>query len=855
MRHRINTLTWVAALMILALPMGVRAQVAPRDAGVEWPAGMRELKARQPDAWTFERAWKNRAAEARRQMRDPELALRAGAGGVIGDFEVPVFAVTFANSAAEPWPVSDLQDALFTWGANSLTDFYSEISGRRVEVAGTVRGWHLLPQNDTWYEGESAGTNPFNARVGELIRDTLDGWDGDVDFGLYDNDGPDGIPNSGDDDGYVDFVAFVHPESGAECGGGATSIWSHRWRYSAWGASGGVPFVTGDVSASGGQILIDDYTIQPALACDGLSRIEIGVFCHEFGHAFGLPDLYDTNGGGAGLGHWCLMASGNWNSPDSPAHMSAWAKAQLGWVDVIDVAWQGTTLSMDPVQESGTVYRLPTREDRWRRRDGCAVSGDWSLGVGLDPAASAFRGWEAATGYGNGWLETVVREFEYDGAGPVMLEFDYRVHTEAGFDFVFLFVEQDGDETTLAVYDGENTQSAAFVVDARSLNPGVFRIGFRLRTDSGWSNEDGKFASDCTAFAIDNVVVSGGGIDYSEDFETNRGGWFQPRTEKDNPLTECWLVENRQAVGFDASLHGEGLVVYHVDEDVMGSTLKNTGGSSGDSARGIVVEEADGEFNLLTVPGNRGDAGDVWTPSGAALVFDLNTTPGSTNNSGESTGTRIEVLSVVGGVVEARMWAGDPAPTLEIAPPDTLGDGSSRLVVRGAGLQPGLRVSLVRDLSPRIEPVRTEWIDYDLVLVDFDGEAVRPGHFDLLAENPDGQTAIRAGAIFRTGQIVDNPPASQTPRNFALRQNFPNPFNPTTTIRFDVPRDASVELGIFDLRGRRVASLHRGPIEAGYHDVRWEGRDDKGRSVASGLYFVRLTGPGFSDARKMMLAR
>ena len=42
-------------------------------------------------------------------------------------------------------------------------------------------------------------------------------------------------------------------------------------------------------------------------------------------------------GGGAGLGHWCLMASGNWNSPDSPAHMSAWAKAQLGWVDVIDV--------------------------------------------------------------------------------------------------------------------------------------------------------------------------------------------------------------------------------------------------------------------------------------------------------------------------------------------------------------------------------------------------------------------------------------------------------------------------------------------------------------------------------------
>jgi hypothetical protein len=524
-------------------------------------------------------------------------------------------------------------------------------------------------------------------------------------------------------------------------------------------------------------------------------------------------------------------------------------------VDVVDVDWQGTTISMDPVQESGTVYRLPTREDRWQRRGDCAVSGDWSMGVGLDAAASAARGWQAPTGYGNGWHETVVREFEYDGSGAVTLEFDYRVHTEAGFDFVFLFLEQGGEETTLAVYDGQRSDSAAFVFDDQNLQPGTFRIGFRLRTDTGWSNEDGKFTSECTAFAIDDVVVSGGGIDYSEDFETNRGGWFQPRTEKDNPLTECWLVENRQAVGFDVALHGEGLVVYHVDEDVMGSTLQNTGGTSGLSARAIVVEEADGQFDLLSVPGNRGDSGDVWALSGANSVFDRATSPGSANNSGQPTMTRVEVLSASGGVVQARLWAGDAAPTLEFAQADTLSGGVQRLTLRGTGLQPGLEVGLFRDLSPVIAATRVEWVDYDLVLVDFDGEEVRPGSFDLLVQNPDGQNVVRTAGVFRIGQIVDNPPGSRTPREFALRQNFPNPFNPTTTIRFEIPRDANVDLGIFDLRGRRVATLHRGPIEAGFHDARWEGRDDSGRSVASGLYFVRLNGPGFSDARKMMLAR
>ena len=82
---------------------------------------------------------------------------------------------------------------------------------------------------------------------------------------------------------------------------------------------------TDDARAGGGSIQLLDYLLMPALSCDN-GQIEIGVFCHEYGHAFGLPDLYDTNGQGEGIGHWGLMGSGNWNAPSNPAHMSAWAK-------------------------------------------------------------------------------------------------------------------------------------------------------------------------------------------------------------------------------------------------------------------------------------------------------------------------------------------------------------------------------------------------------------------------------------------------------------------------------------------------------------------------------------------------
>ncbi len=93
------------------------------------------------------------------------------------------------------------------------------------------------------------------------------------------------------------------------------------------------------------------------------------------------------------------------------------------------------------------------------------------------------------------------------------------------------------------------------------------------------------------------------------------------------------------------------------------------------------------------------------------------------------------------------------------------------------------------------------------------------------------------------------------PKVLSLDGNYPNPFNPMTVIRFSVPEAQSVELSVYDVRGVRVRSLVSETMEAGHHTVNWMGRDDNGRSVASGAYFYRLTSGGKSVVNKMLLMK
>jgi hypothetical protein len=91
--------------------------------------------------------------------------------------------------------------------------------------------------------------------------------------------------------------------------------------------------------------------------------------------------------------------------------------------------------------------------------------------------------------------------------------------------------------------------------------------------------------------------------------------------------------------------------------------------------------------------------------------------------------------------------------------------------------------------------------------------------------------------------------------SIALDQNYPNPFNPMTTVTYSIPEKCNVMLDIYDASGKRVQCLVHGEREKGSYRVEWDGRDDQGNSVASGIFFYRLTAGNQTISRKLVLVR
>jgi M6 family metalloprotease-like protein len=302
----------------------------------------------------------------------------AGAPRVSGRVMIPVIPIAFKN-ASPPYPISRYDDLFFSPPAAgkpySLRTFYEELSNRNITIDGRVFPWVTADSADSYYEDGCNGIGVLHpcpvrtvSRLGELLLQTLDRVSlpaGPNIWAAFDNDGPDGQPNSGDDDGTVDFVTFLQAEQDGACPN-SPHIWAHRFVIRGW--NGGSPYVTRTPwTGHPGQFLkVDDYILQSAVggntACDASSLMPIGTVAHETGHAFGLPDLYDTDANSSpvtqGIGEWGLMGSGNYARPYSPARYEAWSLFEMGWV-AVDTLTSGREMRLGPVASSDTVLYLP----------------------------------------------------------------------------------------------------------------------------------------------------------------------------------------------------------------------------------------------------------------------------------------------------------------------------------------------------------------------------------------------------------------------------------------------------------------------------------------------------------------
>jgi len=273
----------------------------------------------------------------------------------IGTAKIPVFLIKFSDTITIPTHTTDeFNSLLFGTGNNTMNDYFKEVSYNAFSISGTVTGWYTASNTHDYY-GQNNALTGFDMYPATLVTEAVAQADAaGFDFAPYDQDG----------DCYVDVVSIIHQGTGQEASGSLTDIWSHSWnlysaQYYPYNDGNGV-YTTKIPCSKGGYIKVNDYIIMPEKLGSGISTI--GIFSHEYGHALGLPDLYDTDGSSQGIGYWSVMASGSWNgvwiNGDRPAHMDAWCKYYLGWVNPTPVF---STLTNEPITQAATsadVYKL-----------------------------------------------------------------------------------------------------------------------------------------------------------------------------------------------------------------------------------------------------------------------------------------------------------------------------------------------------------------------------------------------------------------------------------------------------------------------------------------------------------------
>lgn len=277
------------------------------------------------------------------------------------------------------------------------------------------------------------------------------------------------------------------------------------------------------------------------------------------------------------------------------------------------------------------------------------------------------------------------------------------------------------------------------------------------------------------------------------------------------------------------------------------------------------------------------NSNDGWAVGNSGRIFE--TANGGVNWAVEASGVTVELNDVfffnagngwaVGdnGTILYRKDTSVPSLVLQLSNMDPhLGQKfETRMVDKASGVEASRR-TLAAIPSPsfsvmfdNIESGKSYWVDF---YADFNGN----GSYDA----PPTDHAWRLEANNVTGELIlnfvhntnftdiqwpgttginDETDFGSVPTEFDMEQNYPNPFNPETTIRFSLPNASQVKLEIYNMLGKRVRSLVNGQFNAGIHTAKWDGKDDFGRSLSSGVYFYRIEADRFAKTQRMVMMK
>jgi immune inhibitor A len=776
---------------------------------------------------------------------------------------------------------------LFSFGLRSpgsMADYYRECSYSQAYLTGQVTQWYRMPQLYSYYvDGQRGfGSYPHNAQ--RLTEDAVTAADPDVDYSLFDND----------NDGVVDALFVVHAGPGYEDTGNLNYIHSHAWVMSHRFYLDGVELYR--------------YSMEPE-ETGSHQLVTIGVFCHEFGHVLGLPDLYDTDYSSQGVGDWSVMAGGSWGGGGArPVHFDAWSKYQLGWAIPTVLIDNLIQEPIDAVEYNPDTYQLFSLglwdpqyfmvENRRQRLFDLSLPGQGLLIYHIDesvPDNTDENHYKVAVEQADGNFD-LENNRSADGGDPWPGWSDNRTFDDFSTPDSRLYNGNASQVSVTNISDSDSTMYAdlAIMYD----HPLYELLSLSFDDSSGNGNglpEPGEtcniiFSARNTRLPVDELQVTASCSDPRVAFSDSISSFGplpidQPFDNLDDPITFS-LPDD-----YDCSY--SLITLRFVAQD------------------GQYVQEIDrrvilGNPNLLLVDDNRGQTIDTFYMNplaslGQAYAVWHVATQGSPDS----------ILAHYENVI----WftGGSRADTV---PPEDV-DSLISYLDRGGHLMVTSQ-DFVQNLSARNSPRDTLLlrrylkVDYSLRENDHREDGQSGTVFDSLtfysagiggANNQVSQDALlalnggevlmsyRSGDIAAVGAVdgyraltfgfgaegINNSypsiydtridfmqaalnyllgpvsvldPSPVLPGRISLDQNYPNPFNPTTRIAFEIPSTDQVNLSVYDILGRLIDKPVDEVLTAGGHVITWDGS-----RFPSGIYFYRLTVGNHSITKRMTLAK